>query len=104
MTVADPLVDFLQDSPDLGRVDASKVWESVFAFIEYSVNNVIPYYLEFCPSGLIFLGQQGPYSKVRQDGIHPDGPYIDGVDAYALRLVDTGIGKILYSNSLEIRL
>ena len=65
MTIADPLVDFLQDSPDLGPVNAPKVCEFVAVLIEYSINNVVPYCLEFYPSGFIFLGRQGTYSKVR---------------------------------------
>ena len=42
MAATNTLVDLLQDSLDLVRVDAPEVWEAVPSLVEYSIANVIP--------------------------------------------------------------
>ena len=104
MIATDSFVDFLPDSPDLSRVNAPEIWESVAALIEYSVNNMVPCCSELHSPLLIFLRRQDPRGKVRHDRIHPAWPCIYRVNVHALGIVDAGFGKILYSDSLEVRL
>ena len=103
MAATNPLVDFLQDSLDLSRVNAPEIWELVAALVEHFVYNIVPCRSEPYSSGLILLGRQRPCGEVHHYWIHLSWPYVYGVYVHSLGWAKAGLGEVLNSDSLEVR-
>ena len=61
-------------------MDAPEIWESVAAFLQYSIDDIVPCRQEPHSSSLSLLGQEVPCSEVREDWVHLIGAYMDQVD------------------------
>ena len=91
MATTDSFMDFAEDGPNLGWIDASQIREGISPLVECTIDDVVPCRSVPDALGFNFLDREAPSGQICQDGIHLTWPDPDLVNIHAVQTGYTGL-------------